>query len=68
MQPDLTRDQYIETLRRMYTDVQGWETWAALHAPEPYEGILVARLLLRQISALSAQRQRATPLTTYTSG
>ncbi len=43
MAEDLTRDQYAETLRRMYSVVHGWELWAAAHAPEPYRDFLVER-------------------------
>ena len=51
MQPDLTREQYIQTLRRMYTVVHGWESWAAAHAPEPYGALVVERRRSHLIAA-----------------
>ncbi len=43
MCPDLTREQYISTLRRLYGVVGAWEVWSSMHAPASLRSLIASR-------------------------
>jgi heme oxygenase len=43
MSPSLTREQYVDVLRRFYRIVRAWDAWADVHVPEDLRALLSER-------------------------
>ncbi|AFL86944.1 heme oxygenase [Terriglobus roseus DSM 18391] len=43
MSPTLTREQYVDVLRRFYRIVRAWDAWADQHAPEDLRAMVAER-------------------------
>ena len=43
MSPTLTREQYVDALRRFYRIIRAWDAWADAHAPEDLRAMVAER-------------------------